>query len=105
MYKRSYRAYVVKSKPTWAFVPHPNLRGCYIRTNVCVVFARCPRCKAPTGVPCFTAANAGYRGGYVTEAHRSRSEAYAAMDLDEARSVAAYEVNLSEAPSRVAGSQ
>lgn len=35
-----------------AFVKHPNLRGLYIKTHVCVTMADCSFCKSKINEPC-----------------------------------------------------
>jgi hypothetical protein len=52
MTNRSFKVYVVRTSPAYAFVPHPQFRGLYIRTDQCVAYAACPLCGAAIGVPC-----------------------------------------------------
>lgn len=38
--------------PAVAFVPHPHLRGAWVRTHPCVVLVACPHCDSPRGFLC-----------------------------------------------------
>ena len=38
--------------PGVAFVPHPHLRGAWVRTHPCVVLVACPQCESPRGFLC-----------------------------------------------------
>lgn len=52
--KRSRRGYVFvpAEGPTVVFVPDPDHRGRWIKTDPCVSLVPCPLCKAPVGAPC-----------------------------------------------------
>ncbi len=99
MMNRRHGAYVVKTRPAWAFVPHPGVRGLYVRTHVSVAFNPCPMCGSPTGVPCVSKAMKGLKGEYVVEAHPQRSRGGSSPRLDPKSAVAAFEVELSGSPS------
>jgi hypothetical protein len=38
--------------PAVAFVPHPHLRGAWVKTHPCVVLVSCPHCDSPKGFLC-----------------------------------------------------
>jgi hypothetical protein len=38
--------------PSVAFVPHPHLRGAWVKTHPCVVLVSCPQCESPRGFLC-----------------------------------------------------
>lgn len=38
-----------------AFVPHPDVRGAYVRVDISVVLVKCPVCKAKRGELCLGA--------------------------------------------------
>jgi hypothetical protein len=104
MRKRSYRAYVVKTNPNWAFVPHPEIRGAYVRTGVCVVQTACPQCKSPVGVPC----QETFPYGYTVDTHHARRVAACRLPhplRERAKTVTAVEVNLADFVSRIANCQ
>jgi len=35
-----------------AFVPHPHLRGLWLKTHACVLLTACAFCEAKVGEPC-----------------------------------------------------
>lgn len=45
--------------PTVAFVPHPHLRGAWVKTHPCVVLVACPQCESPRGFLCLGAQGFG----------------------------------------------
>jgi hypothetical protein len=38
--------------PPFVFLPHPKVKGQWIRTDICVVLRACPHCKAPKDELC-----------------------------------------------------
>jgi len=62
-------------RPTYAFglvafVPHPHLRGLYLKTHVCVDLVACSYCGAEIHEPC-----RNKRSGWVSSTHVSRRNA------------------------------
>ena len=53
-----------------AFVPHPDLRGMWLRTHSCVVLVDCPACHSKKGIPC-----RNDKCGYNSDTHYKRRKA------------------------------
>jgi len=77
--RRSRRTYAFRSgAECWAFVPHPDIVGMWLRLHPCVLVSSCPFCKVPRGVPCRT------EDGYVhyTHGNRRKVDAKRVADLE-----------------------
>src|SRR5262245_24224513 len=61
-------------EPRFCFVLVPNERGRYVRTDMSVIRAECPRCRALVGEPCFRRTHGGTRV-YRAGTHYVRREA------------------------------
>lgn len=65
--RRSRRTYAFRSGgECWAFVPHPDIVGLWMRLHPSVIVSTCPFCKVPRGAPCRT------EDGYVHYVHADR---------------------------------
>lgn len=53
--------------PGVAFIPHPHIRGAWVRVAPCVVDSACAHCNAPPGVLCTSTS-----GRYTVSHHWKR---------------------------------
>lgn len=53
--------------PAVAFVPHPHIRGAWVRVAPCVVDSACSHCKVPAGTLCISTT-----GKYTVSHHWKR---------------------------------
>jgi hypothetical protein len=75
--RRSHRTYAFRSgSECWAFVPHPDLVGMWMRLHPSVLVTTCPFCKVSRGVPCRT------EDGYVHYVHADRRRVGAKRTAD-----------------------
>jgi hypothetical protein len=94
MTKRSYKAWVVRTNPTWVFVPYPETKGLYVRTDVCVIHARCPQCHSAPGVPCVDS-----NEKYTVQTHYGRrqvNDAFVLTERDGIKVGSAVEIDLTK---------
>lgn len=70
-----------------AFVPHPVMRGMWMRTDLAVLLADCERCKSRAGIPCRS-----HTGSYTSTTHYLRRQAAAKLEKAKPRRVIVREI-------------